>query len=365
MLIKFTNCRLAVNGTLVEKDLWVDSAKGVIIDSQKCFYDHHAMPDHTVNLGGKIISPGFIDIQINGAMGMDFSAFKDNETYSSGVKLVNKFLVRFGVTAYCPTLTSQYPDIYKQVLILGDTFNLQTLPHLRPVQTRNPQDGSEILGVHVEGPFLNAGKRGIHSTAVLRTISSGNFKEFESCYGSDALISHGPSIPPAIRIITGAPELNGMMSIIAECKRRHIIFSIGHSTATIETAEQAVQSGATLITHLFNAMEDLHHRDPGIIGLLGSQDTLPRPYFGIICDGIHIHKSCVKLAYRSHPHGTVLVTDAMAQLGLPNGTYDWTNGERITKDGRKFISGKFRPTVCILRARRQLLEGTPILNIQS
>jgi N-acetylglucosamine-6-phosphate deacetylase len=203
------------------------------------------------------------------------------------------------------------------------------------LRTRNPQNGSEVLGAHVEGPFLNAGKRGIHSPTVFRTVSSNGFNDFETCYGAEELISPSPSIPPSIRIITGAPELNGMMSVISECKRRNIVFSIGHSTAAIEIAEQAVQSGATLITHLFNAMQQLHHRDPGIIGLLGSEDTLPRPYYGIICDGIHIHKSCVKLAYRSHPHGAILVTDAMAQLGLPNGTYDWTNGERITKDGMR------------------------------
>ena len=204
---------------------------------------------------------------------------------------------------------------------------------MRPLCTRNPQDGSEILGAHVEGPFLHPRKRGIHSPAVFRTISSDGFTDFEECYGSEDLRNSSPSIPPAIKIITGAPELPGMMSVIKECKRRNIVFSIGHSTAGIETAEEAVRSGATLITHLFNAMQQLHHRDPGIVGLLGSEDTLPRPYYGIICDGIHIHKSCVKLAYRSHPHGAILVTDAMAQLGLPNGTYPWTNGKRITKEG--------------------------------
>jgi N-acetylglucosamine-6-phosphate deacetylase len=170
---------------------------------------------------------------------------------------------------------------------------------------------------------------------VFRTVSSGGFKDIEACYGTDELGSSSPSIPPSIRIITGAPELSGMMSVIAECKRRNIVFSIGHSTAGIETAERAVQSGATLITHLFNAMQQLHHRDPGVVGLLGSEDTLPRPYYGIICDGIHIHKSCVKLAYRSHPHGAILVTDAMAQLGLPNGTYEWIDGKRIVKDGMR------------------------------
>jgi N-acetylglucosamine-6-phosphate deacetylase len=121
--------------------------------------------------------------------------------------------------------------------------------------TRNPQDGSEILGAHVEGPFLHASKRGIHSSSVFRTVSSGGFSELEACYGTENLGLQSPSIPPSIRIITGAPELNGMMSVITECKRRNIIFSIGHSTAGIETAEEAVKSGATLITHLFNAMQ--------------------------------------------------------------------------------------------------------------
>ena len=115
MLVKFTNCRLAVNGMLLEKDLWIDSTNGVIVDPQRCFYDNFARPDRIVNLGGKILTPGFIDIQINGAMGMDFSVFSDDETYSSGVKLVNKTLVKYGVTSYCPTLTSQHPDLYKQV----------------------------------------------------------------------------------------------------------------------------------------------------------------------------------------------------------------------------------------------------------
>jgi N-acetylglucosamine-6-phosphate deacetylase len=172
------------------------------------------------------------------------------------------------------------------------------------------------------------------------------------CYGSDELKPISHSVPPPIRIITAAPEIPGMMPVISECKRRNITFSIGHSAAGIEVAERAVKSGATLITHLFNAMQQLHHRDPGIIGLLGSEDTLPRPYYGIICDGIHIHKSCVKLAYRSHPNGAILVTDAMAQLGLPNGTYDWTNGKRITKEGMRLhlegedtIAGRSPPSL--------------------
>jgi N-acetylglucosamine-6-phosphate deacetylase len=115
MLIKFTNCKLTLNGKLVEKDLWIDSAKGVIVDPQKVFYDQLGMPDRIVNLGGKILAPGFIDIQINGAMGMDFSVPNADESYVKGVKIVNSALVKYGVTAYCPTLTSQTPELYRNV----------------------------------------------------------------------------------------------------------------------------------------------------------------------------------------------------------------------------------------------------------
>jgi N-acetylglucosamine-6-phosphate deacetylase len=81
------------------------------------------MPDRIINLGGKILAPGFLDIQINGAMGMDFSVFTDDESYAKGVKLVNKTLVKYGVTAYCPTLTSQHADVYKKVCPLEQHVN--------------------------------------------------------------------------------------------------------------------------------------------------------------------------------------------------------------------------------------------------
>ena len=137
MLIKFTNCRLAVNGKLIQNDLWIDSTKGIIVDPQKCFYDNLGMPDRIIDLGGKIIAPGFIDIQINGAMGMDFSVSSDDETYSSGVKLVNKTLVKYGVTAYCPTLTSQDAEVYKQVcpymsILTLDTSSSSTFTNSKP-----------------------------------------------------------------------------------------------------------------------------------------------------------------------------------------------------------------------------------------
>jgi N-acetylglucosamine-6-phosphate deacetylase len=159
-----------------------------------------------------------------------------------------------------------------------------------------------------------------------------------------------------VKMITVAPEQGAMASLVPELTSRGIIVSIGHSEATYEEASAAVSAGATMITHLFNAMRPLHHRNPGIFGVLGvaephatatsqlpqgqEQDgrtsaTMTRPYFGLICDGIHLHPATVKIAWHAHPGGLILVTDAMHMVGLPDGRYPWTNGE-----GEHFIVKK-------------------------
>lgn len=135
-------------------------------------------------------------------------------------------------------------------------------------------------------------------------------------------------------MITAAPEVGNMMSQIPEIAKRDIIYAIGHSDATYEQAVSATHQGATMITHLFNAMRPFYHRNPGIFGLLG-QSERRRPYYGVIADGIHLHPTSIKIAYNAHPEGLVLVTDAMRLCGLPDGVYEWTNGERIVKTGAR------------------------------
>ena len=119
------------------------------------------------------------------------------------------------------------------------------------------------------------------------------------------------------------------MNLIPELRSRGIIYSIGHSEATYEDASAAVGNGATMITHLFNAMRPLHHRNPGVFGVLGFAENHSRPYFGVISDGIHLHPTTVKIAFNAHPDGFILVTDAMHLVGLPDGAYPWTNGEHV------------------------------------
>ncbi|KAK3316317.1 N-acetylglucosamine-6-phosphate deacetylase [Apodospora peruviana] len=324
-ITKFTNCRLVRGDALVWDDVWVSSATGKILRSQAAFYDGLILPDNTIDLGGRIVSPGMIECQLNGAFGFNFSTLLDDMSqYGKNVRDLNKKLIQTGVTSYIPTVTSQTSGLYKQVL-----------PYLGPSgPSRIAQDGAESLGAHVEGPFLNPGKNGVHNKSVLREAET--LEDLEDMYGASNINPDAADGELPIKMITAAPELGQMTKLIPELCARGIVYSIGHSEATYEEASAAVAAGATMITHLFNAMRPLHHRNPGIFGVLGIAESLPRPYFGIIGDGIHLHPTTIKIAWNAHPDGFILVTDAMHMAGLPDGTYPWTNGEgefHITKKG--------------------------------
>jgi N-acetylglucosamine-6-phosphate deacetylase len=150
------------------------------------------------------------------------------------------------------------------------------------------------------------------------------------CYGEEN-VQDGEE--KAVKLVTLAPELPGALDAIKEMRQIGIVSAIGHSTATYEQAMSALNAGARTITHLFNAMEPLHHRNPGIFGTLGVPSE-NKPFFGIITDGIHLHSSCVNIAWHSHPAGCILVTDAMFAAGLPDGIYDWMDGDQIEKKGQ-------------------------------
>lgn len=349
-ITKLTNCRLLRGDALIWDDVWVSSDTGKIIPSQSAFYDELIMPDEVVDLGGRIVSPGFIECQLNGAYGFNFSTDTDDVAqYGKQLRDLNRKLAQTGVTSYIPTVTSQSSQLYKKVgsveifsavVMLILTLSPQVLPYLGPSgAARRAHDGAESLGAHVEGPFLNPSKNGVHNPSILRVASS--FSDLEDMYGADNItpastsLSSSDNIP--IKMITAAPELGAMTSLIPALAARGIIVSIGHSEATYEEASAAVAAGATMITHLFNAMRPLHHRNPGIFGVLGvaeansasssSSSSRRRPYFGLIADGIHLHPATVKIAWHAHPAGLVLVTDAMHMVGLPDGRYPWTNGE--------------------------------------
>lgn len=359
-ITKLTNCRLVVNDSLVSSDLFISSQTGKIISTSDS--NDSPIPDVTIDLHNRIVSPGLIDCQLNGAFGFNFSSFSNSTEYVQNARTLNTKLIRTGVTSYLPTLTSQTPELYHSVL-----------PHLGPLppsgsssnnDTAPKTYASESLGAHVEGPFLSPHQHGIHDPSVIRAAIN-SWEDLEQVYGSSNLTSpnltHGP-----IKMITLAPELFSnssisMTNIIPSLVSRGIVVSLGHTKASLSQAAEAVRAGAKMITHLFNAMRPLHHREPGVFGLLGlpplseaadegagegaaggEENQKRRPlYYGVIADGIHLHPSVVALAYNLHPAGFILVTDAMHLVGMEDGRYEWVNGGRREwiekRGGRLFI----------------------------
>ncbi|KAK9534499.1 hypothetical protein VZT92_006940 [Zoarces viviparus] len=303
-ITQFINCRILREHQLQREDLWVRD--GRILDPEKLFFDEQGYADERVNCEGSIIAPGFIDVQINGGYGIDFSQI--SEDVSSGLSFVSKKILQHGVTSFCPTLVTSPPAVYHKVL-----------PQVKVHD--GGRGGAGVLGFHLEGPFISVEKKGAHPESFLRTFQAGGMEDLMEAYGS----------LDSVAMVTLAPELAGSQSVVRELCRRGITVSLGHSVANLSQAEEAVHHGASFITHLFNAMLPFHHRDPGIVGLLTS-DRVPSGrtvYYGMIADGIHTNPAALRIAHRAHPSGLVLVTDAITAMGLPPGRH--TLGQQVVE----------------------------------
>ncbi|RCN45296.1 putative N-acetylglucosamine-6-phosphate deacetylase [Ancylostoma caninum] len=170
----------------------------------------------------------------------------------------------------------------------------------------------DYQGAHVEGPFISPEKKGCHPKQHIRGFGFDPVKAIEKVYGSTENIA----------IVTIAPELEGSDAAIKYLSEHGVLVSLGHSTAGLIAGERGVAAGARSITHLFNAMQSYHHRDPCLIGLLTSKMLGNRTmYYGIISDGIHTHDSALRLAHRTNPEGLIVITDAIAALGMGDGVH--------------------------------------------
>ena len=251
-----------------------------------------------VVLPSGVLVPGLVDMQINGCFGVDFVAADP-----AGWAEVSARLPETGVTSFVPTfITAPVPDL---VAGLRRTAAL-------------PADlgGARVLGVHVEGPFLSPDRHGAHDPALLRDPTP---------EAVDALIEAAPGL---LRMHTLAPERPGALAAIRRLVDAGVLVSVGHSDATAEQTEAAADAGARLVTHLFNAMRPLHHREPGVVGQ-GLTD--PRLTCGLIADLHHVAAPICRLAFAAAPGRIVLVTDAVAAAGMPPGTYD-LGGQQVSVD---------------------------------
>ena len=235
---------------------------------------------------GLFLAPGFIDLQLNGAFGHDFT------TDPSTIWEVATQLPAHGVTSFLPTIITSPPERVRQAQAV--------LAEGRPSGTKR---GTRPWGLHLEGPFFNPAKKGAHQADLLREPSPTAVVEWTAAN--------------QVALVTLAPELPGALETIRILRRQGVQVSAGHSLATYAEAQAGFEAGIAYGTHLFNAMPPLGHREPGLAGALLSSQTIT----GIIADGVHVHPALLKLAWELKKHDLNLVTDAMAALGCPPGQY--------------------------------------------
>lgn len=310
MLCKFTNCTILRDHKIFKEDLWVRN--GVIVNPEEIFFLEKIKADQIINCDGSLISAGFIDIQINGGWGTDFSF--DVEKVEEGVAKVAKNLLKHGVTSFCPTMVTSTSETYHTIL-----------PHIK--KKAGGLHGATVLGVHLEGPFINKTKKGAHFQDYIIEFEKG-MDSVNEVYGS----------LEDVKIVTLAPELKGAMDAIKGLCAKGINVSVGHSAADLAIGEESVQNGVTLITHLFNAMLPFHHRDPGLVGLLASP-IATHIHYGIISDGLHTHPATLRIAYRTNRKSLVLVSDAVPALGLKDGHHRIGTMSVDITEGRAYIAG--------------------------
>ncbi len=295
------------------------------------FTDHNFTDD----LGDAILAPGFVDIHMHGGAGLDVM-----RATAAELPQLNRFLTKHGVTSYFPTTVAAPLD---QTCVALERM----ADAIEASQDSSASNGGGVqarpLGIHLEGPFLSHKRRGVHPPEFLVEPT---LEIFERLW--QAARGH-------VRMMTIAPELPGALEVIAEAARRNVCVSIGHSDATLDAARAGVQAGARHATHTFNAMRPLDHRDPGILGevLVDQQLTAD-----IIADGIHLAPEVVQLFLRAKGlERSVLITDATAAAGMPDGTYQLGPIQVEVKDGKCTMDGKLAGSVLTMdRAVRNVTE---------
>ncbi len=281
-LLRLVGGELVLPDQVARGDLLVDNGRILSID-----LDRGGGGDDidAVDCSGLLVAPGFIDWQINGAEGIDLTRSPD------GVHAVAELVTRYGVTRFCPTsITSDAPT------------RSQVIATASEVRERGQMgQGARIHGWHLEGPWLSEDKSGVHDAEHFDSPAMDSARDLSWSNG--------------IAIVTLAPELPGSLQVIAALRSAGVVVSIGHSTASLVEVKDAIAVGATAVTHLFNAMPGLHHRDPGVVGAALGGDEL---ICGVIVDGVHVDPLVVSATWRAlGPDRFSLVTDATAALGLP------------------------------------------------
>ncbi|MET1159813.1 MAG: N-acetylglucosamine-6-phosphate deacetylase [Thermoprotei archaeon] len=266
---------------------------GVIKSIGREPYPHDIGDLPVIDLKGNICGPGFVDTHIHGILGYDTMDGK-KESFIE----MSKALVKYGVTAFIPsTVSSSHETLIKVSKAIKEA-----------IAEWKPEVGARILGLHLEGPYINPEKRGAHNKEYIREPS---IEEFEEYY-------HASN--KSIREITIAPELRNAIEFIEYVVAKDVVVQIGHTNATYEEALRGIAAGASKATHLYNGMRGIHHRDPGVVIALMSA---PNVFLELIADFIHVAPQMIKFTIDfAGINRIVLVTDAISATGLPDGIYE-------------------------------------------
>lgn len=256
-----------------------------------------------VDLRGKHVIPGLIDVHTHGIAGCDFN-FADEKQVADMCRAYAKH----GTTSIMATLASA-----PMSSLVNSIFAIN------PNRLESKNDGANILGIHLEGRYLNPEKKGAHNIEYLALPSL------------EELDSLAQSMLPAPMHFSLAPELEGAEAFIKKAKEYGATVGIAHTSATYEKALEAVRWGASAFTHTFNAMTPIHHRMPGATVCALTNDS---SYAEAICDGMHLHPAIIRLIYKSKPRDKmVLITDSLAAATWPDGEYDIAGTHVYVKDG--------------------------------
>ncbi|WP_082233239.1 N-acetylglucosamine-6-phosphate deacetylase [Halobacillus massiliensis] len=301
--IEIKNIKIAGEGkTLSSGSLLVQEGKIQAISSEPI-----GGADLVIDGAGKNWSlvPGFIDVHIHGAGGYDVM-----DATSEALEGITKQLPAEGTTSFLATTMTQSSENISCALKNAASF----------IEKQYEDGSAEVLGVHLEGPFIAKNKAGAQPLEHISSPSISQFNLWQKESGG------------TIRLVTLAPEVEGGLELIEHLTKSGVTASIGHSEATYIQVEKAVEKGARHITHLFNQMSGLHHREPGVVGAALLNDKLK---VEMIVDYVHSRPEAVKLAYQNtHAARTILITDAMRAKCLPEGTYD-LGGQQVEVQGKE------------------------------
>jgi N-acetylglucosamine-6-phosphate deacetylase len=329
------------NARIVLPDRIAETASLLIDNGRiaKLFSSTHQLPgtDSVLDFAGLTLLPGFIDVHIHGAMGVDTMAASAADLLG-----VAEFLPRKGVTAWMPTLVPSRAEQYQSAI--NSISELIRLQHEERHESSTCE--ARALGVHYEGPFVNSEQCG--------ALHREHFRSFSGNADLDSL----PTIKnqSTVQLMTLAPEIEGGIELIKELRTRGWVVSIGHTRATVDVLDQALKAGARHMTHFMNAMPPLHQRAPGPVGwgLLHDEVTCD-----VIADGIHLDPLMLRLILRGKTAERVsLISDAIAAAGLGDGNYEVWGEEISVKNGRtQNLRGSIAGSVItMLDAARMMLS---------